>query len=298
MDQLVAGCAQFLCFSTIAFAGQKSLEVKESPESVTRGFDGKLFVSLMGVEKKAGDRDGGVAVVDGDKVKVFVDGMDDPKGIVMFGGGLVTTDRTKIWKVDRQGNKEVFVEAADFPVPPIFLNDIALAPDKESILVTDMGAMAKMADPETGKLWELGSEGAEALPVQGRVFRVNLEGEVTEEIAPNPAMKCPNGVDFLADGTIRVAAFFNGTILEQEGDGFKVLAEGHRTADAIVHDSKGRFYVSEVGTGRVARYEADGTGQTELGEGLKSAADMIVDEANGQLIIPDTASNQLVFISL
>ncbi len=141
---------------------------------------------------------------------------------------------------------------------------------------------------------------AKALPVLGRVYRITLDGEITEVIAPNDEMPCPNGVDMLADGTIRVAAFFKGNILERDGDGWKTIATGHRSADAIVHDSKGRFYISEVKTGRVTRYEADGSGQTELGEdmGIQSAADMFVDEENGMLIVPDTKAGKLFFIAL
>ncbi len=113
-------------------------------------------------------------------------------------------------------------------------------------------------------------------------------------------MPCPNGVDYLPDGRIRVAEFFTGRILERDGEGWKVLASGHRSSDAIVHDSKGRFYVSEVRTGRVTRYEADGSGQTELSEdlGMQSAADMFVDEENGMLIIPDTKAGKLFLIGL
>lgn len=151
-----------------------------------------------------------------------------------------------------------------------------------------------------GSLWFLESEGAKALPVLGRVYRVTLDGKITEVIPANADMPCPNGVDQLADGTIRVAEYFTGRILERNGDGWKVLVSGRRSSDGIVHDSKGRSYVSEVRRGRVTRYEADGSGQTELGEdlGMKSAADMFVDEENAMLIIPDTKAGELFFTEL
>jgi sugar lactone lactonase YvrE len=148
------------------------------------------------------------------------------------------------------------------------------------------------------KLWHLDSPEAKALPVSGRVYRITLDGKVTEVIAPNADMPCPNGVDQLADGTIRVAEFFLGNILERKGDGWKVIAKGHRSADGIVHDSKGRFFVSEVFTGRVTSYERDGSGQKELGEGFKSAADIVVDEKDGVLMVPDTKAGKLFFIVL
>ncbi len=289
------------CVWMFLLAGMASaaeiLEVGEKPESLTRGFGGKLYVTLMGGTREEGDGDGGIVIVDDGVVTPFCDGMDDPKGIVMMGDFLVTTDFRKIWKIDAEGKKDVLAGPEAFPHPPLFLNDIALAPDGNSILVTDMGARDKMMDAD-GTLWPLDSEEAKALPAVGRLYRVTAEGKVTEEIAANAEMPCPNGVDVLADGTMRVAEFFSGNILEREGEGWKVIAKGHRSADGIVHDSKGRFYVSEVKTGRVTRYEADGSGQTELGEGLQSAADLIVDEKSGMLIVPDTKAGKLFFIKL
>jgi sugar lactone lactonase YvrE len=162
-----------------------------------------------------------------------------------------------------------------------------------------MGARDRMMDP-AGSLWPLDSEEAKALPALGRVYRVTLDGKITEVIAPNPEMPCPNGIDVLADGTIRIAEFFKGNILQREGEGWKSIATGHRSADGIVHDSKGRFYVSEVKTGRVTRYEADRSGQTELAKdlGILSAADLFLDEENGMLIVPDTKAGKLFFIGL
>lgn len=273
-----------------------NLKVAEKPESVTIGFEGHYFVSYMGVEKVDGEADGGIVKLEGDKVTSFTVGMVDPKGLVLFDDHLVTTDVTKVWKVNEKGEKEVLAGPDEFPSQPMFLNDIALAPDGGSILVTDMGAVKKMFGPDG--LWPLESEGAKALPKLGRVYRIDKAGKVTEVVAPASFIRCPNGIDVLEDGTIRLAEFFDGKILEQSNDAWKTIASGHRTADAIVHDAKGRYYVSEVGTGRVTRYEADGTGQTELGEGLQSAADMFIDEENQKLIIPDTAAGELVFIDL
>ncbi len=302
MNQMITGKARLAALATAmiltsAAYALESLNVGANPESLTRGFDGKIFISMMGETRTEGDGNGGILMMDGRTLTPFCDGMDDPKGIVMLGDFLVTTDFRKLWKIDKEGKKQVLAGPEDFPYPPLFLNDVVLSPDGKSILVTDMGDKDKMNDPD-GALWPLDSEGAKALPVLGRVYRVTLDGEITEVIPANADMPCPNGVDQLADGRIRVAEYFTGRILEREGEGWKVLASGHRSSDAIVHDRRGRFYVSEVRTGRVTRYEADGSGQTELGEGLQSAADMFVDEESGKLVIPDTKAGKLVFIDL
>jgi sugar lactone lactonase YvrE len=280
-------------------AAPRKLAVGATPESVTRGFDGDLFVSLMGVSRKAGDGDGKIVRVHGDKVTDFTTGLNDPKGTVFAGGFIITADFDTVWKIDAQGNKSVLAGPKDFPVVPAFLNDVEVEPSGKSILVTDMGAVTKMRDAN-GKLWPIDSAEHKAIPVIARLFRVTLDGKVTEVIAPTARMLNPNGVDVLKDGRIRLAEFFTGDVLEYKDSVFTTIAKGHRSGDGIVHDSKGRFYISEVMFGRVTRYDADGSHPALLSEGLElqSAADIYVDEAHGQLIIPDSKAGQLVFIGL
>jgi sugar lactone lactonase YvrE len=278
-------------------AAQRNLPVGATPESVTQGFDGKYFVTLMGASRKLGDGDGKIAKVDGDKVSVLTEGLDDPKGIVFVDDRLITADFDKVWSIDAQGKKTLLAGPAAFPTPPTFLNDVVVSPDKKSVLITDMGAVTKMRGAD-GKLFAMNSPEHQAIPVVARVFRVTLEGKVTEVIAPTPRMLNPNGIDVLEDGRIRVAEFFSGDVLEFDKGEWKVIAKGHRSGDGLVHDSKGRFYVSEVMTGRVTRYEADGSSPKELGQGLKAAADHFLDEKAGVLIVPDSKAGELVFLSL
>ena len=280
-------------------AAPRKLAVGATPESVTRGFDGDLFVSLMGVSRTAGDGDGKIVRVHGDKVTDFTTGLNDPKGTVFAGGFIITADFDTVWKIDAQGNKSVLAGPKDFPVVPAFLNDVEVEPSGKSILVTDMGAVTKMRDAN-GKLWPIDSAEHKAIPVIARLFRVTLDGKVTEVIAPTARMLNPNGVDVLKDGRIRLAEFFTGDVLEYKDSVFTTIAKGHRSGDGIVHDTKGRFYISEVMFGRVTRYDADGSHPALLSEGLElqSAADIYVDEAHGQLIIPDSKAGQLVFIGL
>jgi DNA-binding beta-propeller fold protein YncE len=281
---------------SIAMA-QEVVAVGKNPESLTRGFDGNYFITLMGETRTEGDGNGSIAMMKGRNITPFCAGMDDPKGIVMIGDFLVTADFKRVWKVNRKGEKELLAGPEAFPHPPLFLNDVALAPDGKSVLVTDMGARDKIFDANM-KLWAIDSAEGKAVPAAGRVYRITLDGKVSEVITTNAEMPCPNGVDVLDDGTVRVAEFFTGKLLERKGESWKVLAEGHRSADGIAHDSKGRIYVSEVLTGKVTRYEADGSGRTELGKDMISAADFLLDEKAGVLIVPDTKAGNLVFIGL
>ena len=281
----------------------RKLAVGANPESVTRGFDGDLFVSIMGPSRKAGDGDGKVVRVRGETVTDFTTGLNDPKGIVFAGGQLITADFDTVWRIDAQGKKTVLAGPKDFPFPPAFLNDVEVTPDGKAVLVTDMGDVAKMRDAE-GKLWARNSAQAKEIKVIARVYRISLAPKVTDRVSevipPDARMLNPNGVDVLKDGRIRIAEFFSGDVLEWNKGKWKAIAKGHRSGDGIVHDSKGNFYISEVMFGKVTRYQRGNPVGQELsaGLGLKSAADIMVDEAHGQLIIPDSKAGELVFIAL
>jgi sugar lactone lactonase YvrE len=280
-----------------AVPAQRNLAVGATPESVTKGFGGKYFVTLMGTSRKAGDGDGKIVKVDGDKVTTLTEGLDDPKGIVFVANRLITADFDKVWSIDAKGKKTLLAGPSAFPTPPTFLNDVVVSPDKKSVLITDMGAVTKMRD--TNNVFHpINSAEHKAIPVIARVFQVTLEGKVTEVIAPTPKMLNPNGIDVLANGRIRIAEFFTGDVLEYNKGKWKTIAKGHRSGDGLVHDSKGRFYISEVFTGRVTRYEADGSAPKELGSGLKAAADHFLDEKAGVLIVPDSKAGELVFLAL
>jgi sugar lactone lactonase YvrE len=280
----------------LAPAAQRSVALGANPESVAHGFEGKLFVSLMGPSRLAGDGDGKIVVLEGDTPQDFASGMDDPKGLVFVANQLVTADFNRVWKVNAAGEKSLLAGPDAFPQPPVYLNDVAVAADGNSVLVTDMGARDKALGPDG--LWPLDSAEAKAVPAVGRVYRITLEGVVSEVIAPDPQIPCPNGIEVLQNGRIRIAEFFTGAILEWHEGKWTKLTDGHRSADGIGHDRKGRNYVSEVRTGKVWRYEADWSGKREVAAGLTSAADLLVDDAAGMLIIPDTRAGSLVFVPL
>jgi gluconolactonase len=272
----------------------KSIDVGKTPESAVYGFGGKLYVTLMGETKVRGDGDGKIVVVDQGKVEDFVVGLNDPKGIVFVGGKLITTDLDRLWAIDEKGNKTLFAGPEAFPKTPMFLNDIAVDPSGTSILVTDMGDLPAMFSLE-GKFWPLDSEQAKAIKAHGRVYRVGLDGKVSVEIDHSPKMPNPNGVHVLKDGTILVAEFFLGTLMSYKNGEWKQLSDDHRSGDGIVNDSKGNLYLTEVKTGRVWKIPVDG-GKKELLTTLESAADLIIDEKNKYLIVPDSKAGKLVYV--
>jgi sugar lactone lactonase YvrE len=288
-------------FLVLASLGQaepvplRSIPVGPNPESVTRGFGGDFFVTLMGPTRTKGDGNGRIVRINGDTVTDFATGFDDPKGLVFVGDSLVTADFDQVWRIDAAGRKTLLAGPGAFPTPPLFLNDVAVAPDGRGVLITDMGAATKMRGPD-GKLWPLDSAEAKALPALGRVYRIGLDGAVTIAADRDPLLVCPNGVAAPDAGTLLVAEFFTGRILAREAAGWRILAEGHRSADAIERGRDGTLYVSEVVTGHVWALAPAG-GKTRLAT-LSSAADFFLDEANHRLLVPDTKAGTLVLVPL
>lgn len=284
-------------FAASTFAADpsfRSIAVGATPESVTPGFDGKLYVTLMGTSRAKGDGDGKIVVVDGDKVSVLVEGLDDPKGIVFAGGRLITADFDKLWSIAADGKKTLLAGPEKFPQPPRYLNDLAVEAGGRSILVTDMGDLAAMHSAP-GVMWPLDSQQARALKPLGRIYRVTLDGAVSVAIDHAAEMPNPNGVDALADGTILVAEFFRGTLLSWRNGQWRQISSDHRSGDGIVHDRAGNLYLAEVRTGRVWHIK-QATGEKRLLATLQSAADHHLDEPRQQLIVPDSKAGTLVFI--
>lgn len=274
----------------------RTLAVGATPESVVEGFDGKLYVTLMGTKREKGDGDGGIVRIDGDTVTPFVQGLDDPKGIVFAGGKLITTDFDTVWAVDRDGKKSALAAPDAFPKAPLFLNDVAVEPGGKSVLVTEMGDLKAMFAPG-GSFWPLDSTEARALPPLGRLYRITLDGKVSVAIDHAPEFPNPNGVDVLADGRILIAEFFRGTLLEWQSGKWRQISGDHRSGDGIVNDGKGNLYLTEVRSGRVWHIDS-ATGERKLLATLQSAADLILDQKNRQLIVPDSKAGLLVFIPL
>ncbi len=273
------------------------IDVGEKPESVCRGFDDKLFVTIIDGDEPG---DGGVNVVDGDSVKEFCRGMNSPKGIAFVGGFLVTADETTVWRVDRNGTMAAIATKADFPHPIEFLNDVAAMPDGTGVYVAEMSHPQWMFDPDgERKLWPADSTSAKC-PGTGCVYRVGLDGTVTQAVPAGGKLTGPNGVTVTGsgDGTrIVLADFFTGRILSWDGQQHTVIAEGMRGADGV-ELGEGVIYVSSWPLGKVWKYDRRQQSLTVLSDRFTTAADLFFDRKNNQLIVPDMMEGTLTFLRL
>lgn len=278
-----------------AFAAEapRVLTVGTKPESVCRGFQGKLYVTMINGEEPG---DGGINVVDGDKVDVFCRGMNSPKGIAFVGGFLVVADETTMWKVNSAGKVEKLADAGSFPHAIEFLNDVAAATDGKGVYVAEMGSPKWMFDPDGERqLWPLDSDKAKS-PEQGCVYHVGLDGKVSLTVPPGGNLTGPNGVAVMGK-EILMGDFFTGRLLAWDGKQKKILATGMRGADGIgVADDA--IYVSSWPLGKVWRVDRKTHETKLLSENFTTAADLFYDSEQRQLIIPDMLEGTLTFLSV
>lgn len=262
---------------------QFPVNVGIKPESITKGFNGNYYVTVMNAKEEG---DGEVVEISNTGVKVFAKGFDEPKGIVYLNDHLYFSDVTRIWRVDKDGNARVFIKKDDFPSEVLYLNDVSIDAEGKGIYVADMGATNYMRD-ENNKLWPLDSEQAKLVPQLGRIYHVDLEGQVSITQDTSPLMLNPNGVGVDNNGDIMVGAFFLGNFLVKRDGELTPLKGQFRGADAVEQDSKGNYYVSSWALGTVWKIDGETEESTVLIDGLKSAADFYLEEDKGRLLLPD-----------
>jgi hypothetical protein len=281
-----------------AFAERKIIEIGTKPESVCRGFGGKLYVTMLN-DGEPGD--GEIKVLDGDKPKVFAKGLNNPKGMAFVGGFLVVSDETMVRKIDKKGRVTVLAGAKDFPKEVTFLNDVAASRDGKSVYVTEMSHPKWMFDPDgERKLWPVDSDKAVA-PMTGCVYKVTLDGKVSVAVPPgDKRMPGPNGVTVTGKKdkeTLLMGDFFTGNIVAYADKKFRVVAKGMRGADAV-EVMGNKIYVSSWSQGKVWAYDRKTKKTTVLADDLITAADFYLDRKGKQLVIPDMLAGKIVFLPL
>lgn len=285
-----------------AFAAPQvhTLDVGKNPESVTRGWNDDLFVTIMGErgDHPDADTDGAIHRVDAaGHVSLFHrSDLQEPKGIVFTGEALVTADKTHVWRIDLNGKRSLLAGPEQFPAPPVYLNDVALDPAQRGVYVTDMNNAGQLFGPNGFR--EIDDPVVLDQKPRGRVYHIAWDGTVTLAIGDSPLMFHPNGTWVEPDGRILVASFFLGHVVAgYPGGEIKVIATGHRSADGVETDAAGNLYVTEVFTGKIWQYPPNGRAPLLLHQ-AQSAADHYLDRERNLLIVPDSKAGQLVFIQL
>lgn len=278
-------CFAFLClisFSSFASAGDGKLPKPlvsglKTPESVTIGGDGRIYVTEIGEFGKDGD--GRVVVIDKGKIIPFAIGLDDPKGIVAWTNQLFVADNKRVVRIDSKGMVTVLAAEKAFPTPPLFLNDITVD-EQGTLYVSDSG--------------DLKGNG-------GAVYRITQKGKVTTVTsgANNPAIKTPNGLVMDGMSFLLVLDFASGELLRvrvSDGNTAKIAA-GFDGGDGLAWDMHGRLFISSWKTGKVWGIPRPGQKPILLAASFKSAADICLDRTGKAILIPDMKAGTLTRLS-
>lgn len=250
----------------------------KTPESVVQTKDGRIFVTeINGFDV---DGDGQITVIENGQAKVFVTGLNDPKGIVAKGEDLYVTDKTKVLKITPQAEVTVFADTSAFPSVPEFLNDIELD-TLGNLYVSDSGNNG----------------------VGAAIYKINPQGQVSVVIntAMNALVQAPNGLLMDDTGTVILFVDFVTGILysyNMETLALTEQATGFGGGDGLVHHSSGAMFVSDWKNGKVFVIDALEGDVTEIKSGYQAAADIALTKDEQYLMVPDFKAGVLDFIEV
>ena len=252
-----------------------------NPESVCVGPGGRLFVTVIGEFDKDGD--GAVMVLGpGGEVVPFVTGLDDPKGIVAYQKWLYVADKTRVIRIDaslKEPKVELLAPPNAFPVPPLFLNDIAVDQESGTVFVSDSG------DRKGGG---------------GAVYRITQNGLVSTIVDTKnlPGLNIPNGLALDGASHLILADFGSGFLyrIKLADNTAEKIAEGMDGADGVTWDNFGRLFVSSWKTGTLFVIPRPGDKPVVVAKGFQSAADTCLDPTGRFIIVPDMKAGTITMI--
>jgi glucose/arabinose dehydrogenase len=250
----------------------------KNPESVCLGPGGAIYITEIGEFGKDGD--GQVSVVKDGKATAFVTGLDDPKGIIASPEALFVADKTKVLKIDLAGKVSVVAPAEKFPSPPLFLNDIAISPDFNSLFVSDSGDL----------------KGA-----KGAVYRIEVKSGKIELVVDStllPGLNTPNGLALDGASFLLLADFGSGSLyrIKLSDKSHQKIAEGFDGGDGLTWDKFGRLFVTSWKQGKVWGFPRPGQKATELPYKFEQAPDSCLDASGKSVLVPDMKAGTLTAI--
>ena len=166
-----------------------------------------------------------------------------------------------------------------------------------------------MRDP-SGFLLPTDSLQAEAIPTGARVYRITLDGRVTDVFTPTRKILVINGVTQAnKNGHLLAIDFFHGSVVDVDTkkDAKSIVATGpFRGGDGIEQAEDGTIFVTSFDNGRVWRMDADGENVVKLYDLATDAdagtvarstlADLALDEAAELLYVPDARHGNIVVL--
>jgi sugar lactone lactonase YvrE len=246
----------------------------KTPESCVQAKDGSIYISEINEFDKDGD--GQISVVDKKgNVSVFAKGMDDPKGLAIFGDKLYVADKNRILEVNKDGTWQVYGAQMAFPSTPVFLNDVEF--DKQgNLYVSDSGNL------KSG----------------GQIFKISKGGSPVTVLtdSKNPHILAPNGLLFEGRNNLLEVDFESGILyrVNLSTGATTMVAEGFGGGDGLLKTKSGKMFISDWKNGKVYKVSA-GKAQT-IKDGYKASADIALTIDENFIMVPDMKAGELDFI--
>jgi len=259
----------------------KKLSGFKMPESAIAAKDGRVFISEIGEFGKDGD--GQIAVIEKNgEVKVFAQGLDDPKGLAIVGKDLYVADNHRVIKITPDGKSSVFAAAEAFPETPLFLNDLE-SDAAGNIYVSDSGDLKG-----TG----------------GAVYKITPQGKVSIVVGgkQDSRVQAPNGLLMGKTSNCIWMVDFNSGILyriDMKKNSMIEVAKGFGGGDGLVKVGKNQLYVSDWKNGKVFRVKLENSGEAKVElvqDGFAAAADIALSHDGKHLLVPDMKAGELVYL--
>jgi hypothetical protein len=280
--KLLAGLTLIAAVAPLAAQQPRIISGLKQPESVAIGPGGRVYVSETGEYEKAND--GYISILEGDTLRRFAGGLDDPHGIKWYRDHLFVSDNMGIvWRIDSRGNAERFVDATDFPRKITNFNDLEIDASG-NLYISDSGDW----EGRGGVLYRVG---------QDKKISVLLTDEDDWRLVS------PNGL--LMDGAdkLLVVDYTTGILfrldLRAGAKQMDKVATGFGAADGLMRDSQGRLIISNY-TGHRLYVLTTPTAKPQEIEirGIESAADLALSPDAKSLLIPDMAGGKLAVLPM
>ncbi len=276
---LLLGC---LLGTTTTLAGnpppQPMLRGLQHPTSVTVSPEGRVYVSESGAFHQNGD--GRILVIDAaGKAVPFATGLDDPQSMAYAQKTLFVTDQQRVWRIDAQGNAQIYAAKEAFPTEPTALKDIVI--DERGLLyVTDAG---------DGK------------DQSGAIFRIDQKGRV-RVIADRKTiagLKRPSGLVMDGRSFLLLLDAATGKLMRVRiADGTaSTIADGLAGADGLVWDYFGQLFITSSKTGNVWGIARPGEKPVRLASDLVSAGHAGLAPDGQTILIPKVNAGNIIALS-
>ena len=278
---ILPGLALVLGAAPLAAQQPQIITGLKQPESVAPGPGGKVYVSETGEYEKAND--GYISVLEGDTLRRFATGLDDPHGIKWFRDHLFVSDNMGfVWRIDSGGKVERFVDATDFPRKITNFNDLEI--DRNgNLYLSDSGD------------WDGGG---------GVIYRVTQDRKITPVITYEDDVRLvsPNGLLMDGPDKLLVVDYTTGILFRVDLRGSRAMekvAAGFGASDGLIRDANGRLIITDYAGHRVfVLTRPDAKPQEITVSGIESAADLAIGPDGRSLIIPDMGGGKLAIVPL